>query len=87
LKHHWAGTQNDVISCIDEWIMENVEGDNENVCLSYAPNSNEDDEHLVKVEAKVVGKRILAITPLEEDVFIDVLCEGNGANEDLEFWF
>ena len=39
----------DDISSEDEWIMENIEGreDNENINLNDTCNSNRDDEHLV----------------------------------------
>jgi len=61
----------------DEWIMENVEGDNENVGLNDAPNSN-GDEHLVEGQAQGGGEEddILVIPHLEEeDVLVDVLRE------------
>jgi len=36
----------------NEWVKENVEGDNENVGLNDAPNSNKDDVHLVESQAQ-----------------------------------
>ena len=70
--------------------MENVEGDNENVGLNDAPNSN-GDEHLVEGQAQGGGEEddILVIPHLEEeDVLVDVLREWNGPNEDpMSFHF
>lgn len=54
----------DVIPCINKWNVENVEGDNESVDLNDAPNSNEDNEHLVKVERKVVRKMMFSSSHL-----------------------
>lgn len=59
--------------------------------LNYAPNSNRNNEHLVEGQAQRNGQEdnVLAIPPLkEEDVFIDVLREGDGPNEDpFNFYF
>jgi len=77
----------DDISSDDEWIMENVEGgeDNENINLNDTPNSNRDDEHLVEgqVQGGVEDDDVLAIPTLEEgNVLVDVLHEGDITNED-----
>ena len=77
----------DDISSEDEWIMENIEGreDNENINLNDTCNSNRDDEHLVEgqVQGGVEDDDVLAIPTLEEEnVLVDVLNEGDITNED-----